>query len=266
MEQKIKQVKKTQRLRSPNYPNYDLQECVGFAEKLFKKYGTSEVHTEDAITQMGHSYTSSTAGRVLASMFSFRLLESRGTKDSKFVRLSKLAQQILMEDEGSPERIVLLQEAALSDESMQMVWNKWGANIPHVDSIKKSLLFEEKYALEGAKRFASVIIDTYEYAHLKDMPDEETEIEDETKNEPKPAMRSEKYTSESESNLPMRKANLLLHGGREMIVQAPDDLTDGEFDRFLKWLEFQRDGLVDAVESKDRNNGKHEEKREEKEV
>jgi hypothetical protein len=257
------------RLRSPNYPNYDLKECVGFAAKLFKKYGTTEVHTEDAVTQMGHSYTSSTAGRVLASMFSFGLLESRGTKDSKFVSLSKLARQILMEDEGTPERIALLQQAALKDDSMQAIWKKWGANkLPHVDSIKKSLMFEMKYAPEGAKRFASVIIDTYEYAHLKDASPEETQTEDETEEvvEIQEPQRGDKYTRVTESKKSMRVTNLLLRGtDREIILQSPEDLTEDEFKKVFEWLEFSRDGLVNPVESAVKNNGKHEEKPKEKE-
>lgn len=130
---------KKSRQRSPNYPYYSLKECMGFLNKLYKKYGTTEIHVDDAITQMGHSPTSSTAGRVLASLFSFGLLDSRGAKDNKFVRLSRLSQEILLEEEDSPHRFELLRHAVLNDNAVQTIWKKWGAEIPHVDSIKKSL-------------------------------------------------------------------------------------------------------------------------------
>ncbi len=57
--------KTTQRVRSPNYPNYSLNKYIDFLEKLDKKYGTKEVHIDDAVEQMGHSSTSSTTANSL---------------------------------------------------------------------------------------------------------------------------------------------------------------------------------------------------------
>lgn len=251
------QTKKTVRVRSPNYPNYSLGECMIFLEKLYKKYGANEVHKEDAITQMGHSPTSSTAGRVLASMFSFGLLESRGAKDSKFVRLSRLAQEILLEEDNSPQRFSLLRQAALSDEAMIEIWNKWEANIPHEDSIKKSLQLEMNYSPEGAKRFASVIAATYNYAQLSKVPQEEQEdvtIEEEV------SLKAREKSSEQEISS-IRKANLPLPGigvDREIIISVPDDLTDEEFEQARKWFEFLKFGFVSNSVGKDKNDDKQE--------
>jgi len=242
------QPKKTQRVRSPNYPNYSLKECMAFLEKLYAKYGTSEVHVDDAINQMGHSPTSSTAGRVLASMFSFGLLESRGAKDSKFVRLSRLAQEILLEEDGSPERFNLLKQAALSDDSMQEIWNKWGANIPHEDSIKKSLQLEMNYTPQGAKRFASVIAETYDFGQLSNATSDDEEAAA-TEEQTSTKKQGENIGSEKAS---MRKANLLLQGeNREISIYAPADLTESEFGLIFKWLELQKYGLVNLVVVKD---------------
>lgn len=251
------QPKKTQRVRSPNYPNYSLKECMAFLEKLYAKYGTSEVHVDDAIKQMGHSPTSSTAGRVLASMFSFGLLESRGAKDSKFVRLSRLAQEILLDEDGSPERLNVLKQAALNDDSMQEIWNKWGANIPHEDSIKKSLQLEMNYSPEGAKRFASVIAETYDFAQLSNASSDDEEAEA-TEEQTSTKKQGENIGPEKAS---MRKANLLLQGeNREIIFYAPADLTDVEFELIFKWLELQKYGLVSPVKKEKNDESKQEEK------
>jgi hypothetical protein len=229
---------KAQRTRSPNYPYYDLRECVAFLEKLYKKYGINEVHIEDAITQFGHSPTSSTANRVIASMINFGLLDSRGTKDNKFVRPTRLAQEILLEKEESPHRIELLQEAAKKDSSMQEIWEKWGPNIPPEDTIKRILQLEMKYSPDGAKRFASTIIGSYDYARISDISQKKTGDDAEEGNKP---------LDDTEEKLPSypRKANLLLPGsGREVQISVPSNLSNEEFEYLLKWLEFQKFGLV----------------------
>jgi hypothetical protein len=219
-----------------------------FLEKLYSKYGMSEVHVDAAIIQMGHSPTSSTANRVLASMFSFGLLDSRGAKDDKFVHISKLAQGILLENDGSPRRFELLKQAAIKDSSMQEIWEKWGATLPSEDKIKKVLQLEMDYSPEGSKRFASVIVETYAFSQLSRVG-MESEEEEQDKSDDKP-------DDSSDDALSTRKANLLLRGqNREVLIYAPSDLTDEEFDRMIKWLEFQKYGLVTSTKKDIDNNG-----------
>jgi hypothetical protein len=190
-------------------------------------------------------------------MFSFGLLESRGAKDNKFVRLSKLAQEILLEEENSPKRFDLLRQAAKKDSSMQAIWEKWGPNIPHEDSIKKSLQLEMTYSPEGAKRFASVIVETYDFAHMSKAITEELE-EEINKNEEDKGLEG---GGKEKKNItpPIRKANLLLPGiNREILISAPADLTDKEFELVLQWLALQKYGLVSSV-SEDKIDEKQEE-------
>jgi hypothetical protein len=233
--------KKVQRVRSPNYPYYSLKDCVIFLEKLYKKYGMGEIHTEDAVTQMGHSPTSSTAGRVLASMLSFGLLESRGAKDNKFVRLTRLAQEILLGDDNPTQRYISLGQAAIKDSSMQEIWNKWGSNIPAEETIRRVLQLEMNYTQEGAKRFASVIAETYNFAKLSNVEEEEDNNTDEDEKE----IKEQKTEAEKQIQSSVRKANLLLAGkNREITILAPADLTEIEFEMISKWLELQKYGLV----------------------
>ena len=242
---------KSQRLRSPNYPSYSLKECVIFLERLYSKYKGNEIHTDDAIVQMGHSPTSSTASRALASLYSFGLLDSRGTSKSKFVRASLLGQEILLEEENSPERLSLLQKAVLNDSSMLSIYEKWGKDIPAEDTIKKSLQLEMGYSAEGAKRFASVIVESYEYAQMNnlknDLPIENIENKANVIENHDKAINNETLSSN-------RKANLLLPGkNREILIYAPSDLSEKEFDLIIKWLELQKFGLVTNLPISDNN-------------
>jgi hypothetical protein len=134
---------------------------------------------------------------------------------------------------------------------MQEIWNKWGADIPHEDSIKKSLQLEMNYSPEGAKRFASVIADTYEFAQLSTTATNEEEVES-LEEQTSIKKREENIEPEKKS---MRKANLLLQGeNREIIIYAPADLNDVEFELIFKWLELQKYGLVSPVK-KGKNDG-----------
>jgi hypothetical protein len=233
---------KSQRLRSPNYPSYSLRECVIFLERLYTKYKGNEIHTDDAIIQMGHSPTSSTASRALASLFSFGLLDSRGTSKSKFVRASLLGQEILLEEENSLQRITLLQKALLTDSSMLSIYEKWGTDIPAEETIKKSLQIEMGYSAEGAKRFASVIVESYEYAQLNNSKNDFTVENKENKTI---VIENHDKVSNEEISSSNRKANLLLPGkNREILIYAPSDLSEKEFDLIFKWLELQKYGLV----------------------
>lgn len=245
---------KPKRQRSPNYPNYGLRDCVAFIQKIYDKYGAGEAHTDDAIKQAGHSPTSSTAGRVLAALSSYQLIESRGSKSSKFLKLTRLALEILLEKEDSSKRFTLLKQAALSDDAMLAIWEKWGQQIPAEDTIRKVLMLEMGYSPEGAVRFANVVVDTYDFAQLKTQGDTPlTELENSHQDETE-------SLADDQSDLEIlssgtRKANLLLPGkNRQIIIYAPEDLTDIEFNLIFKWLELQKYGLVqDSGQPKNEN-------------
>lgn len=242
--------KKMQRVRSPNYPFYDLKECMDFLNKLAEKFGSGEAYFDDAVTQMGHSPTSSTANRVISSLLSFGLINSRGSGANRYVWLSQLSQKILIEEENSPQWVKLIQQAALKDNSMQNVWEKWENEIPQDETIIKVLQFELKYSPKGAKRFASVIIETYEYAKLKESSKKDTKEESQEFDEESSDDFDENDQNKKDLPASIRKANLLLPGHkREIVIYAPADLTDGEFDLILKWLELQKYGLVSKEKS-----------------
>ena len=244
--------KTTQRVRSPNYPNYSLKECVDFLEKLYSKYGSKEVHIDDAVEQMGHSPTSSTAGRVIASMLSYGLLNSRGSKNNRYVWLSQLSQEILLAEKDQNRRIKLLRDAALNDTATATVWERYGNDIPPEATLKKILEFEMNFSKGGANRFSFVATETYEYAKLNQLGIEETDTNEDNLEEdidqPRDQQGDENNKDQkikTDNEVQLRKANLLLAGqNREIIIYAPTDLTEEEFDLIGDWLRLQKYGLV----------------------
>lgn len=242
---------KPKRQRSPNYPNYSLRECITFIKKIYDKYGSGEVHIEDAVKQAGHSPTSSTASRVLAALSSFQLIESRGSKTNKFLKLTRLALEILLEKEDSIKKFDLLKQAALSDDAMAVIWAKWGSDIPAEDTIIKILMLEMGYSPDGAARFAGVISDTYDFAQLK-VQSNSLSVESENNIQFENSQDIDEQFQQDVLPPATRKANLLLSGkNRQIIIYAPDDLTDSEFTMIFKWLELQKYGLVQSLSKQD---------------
>lgn len=238
---------KPKRQRSPNYPNYSLRECIAFLTKYYAKNKASETHFDEAVISIGHSPSSSTANRAIAAMIAFGLFEFRGSGNAKFYKASKLAQTYMLSTDDD-EKAQLLKKAALTDESMKDVWDKWGANIPQEQSIQKSLQLEMSYSPEGAKNFAKVIIDTYEFAHLNEaIVDGNNEEESPNRDEQK-QIRIDGTAKKATADSSIRTANLLLIGkDRQVVISVPNDFSEDEFSRMLKWLEIQKEGLVVEV-------------------
>ena len=188
MDTQQKNTKKSKRTRSPDYPQYTLEECIKFLGMFVKANGgfNAEAHMDVAVESMGHSTKSSTAIRVVASMQHYGLFDVRGSGADRFFQPSDLAGEIYKANEQSPERIKALQTAALNPSAMQTVWEKWGPNIPSEPSLRKSLEVEFSFSNLGAKRFSTVATENYQYARLAKNGKIEPETEADSKSDERP--------------------------------------------------------------------------------
>jgi hypothetical protein len=253
------------RQRSPNYPSYSLKECVEFVIRLYKEVDFKEVYFDDAVKFMGHSPTSSTAPRVMATVGSFGLIESRGTGNDKFIKLSRLAQEMMLglsDEDESYERIPvqLLQEAALNDDMVNTMWNKWGSNIPQQKTVERSLLLEFNFSKPGAQRFSAVLLETYKYAKLDELnvqlENQLKEVPELPKNQPVEQINDKinNQTSIQETlgskmlgsgQYQMQDYALPLQGGEKTVVlRAPAGLTEEDFETIITWIKIIKLGLV----------------------
>jgi hypothetical protein len=242
------------RQRSPDYPYYNLKDCISFLTKYREKNKFNKAYVDSAISAMGFSTKGSTGNRVIASLLNYGLFQSEGAKDKRLLQPTRLAQEILLEKEGTSHFNELLQQAAQNDGTTRMMLSIWGDNIPTEETIKRYLFLNMKFSEEGARRCAEVFSANYDYVNLKDytekpMSDVTTNTMGENTQEERHPRDNEipKFSgpSESVSSIKIRKANFLLPGDdREIIISVPSDLTEEEFSLSLKWLEFQKFGLV----------------------
>ncbi|HUF37954.1 MAG TPA: hypothetical protein VMN57_05475 [Anaerolineales bacterium] len=229
----------TKRHRSPNYPYYDLEECVGFLEKIYAKNGFSEIHFDFAVEHAGHSATSSTANRVISSLISFGLIDVHGSGKAKFVKISHLGKRIVLEkDPDSPEKIQALGEAAESDSIVQKVLDYFPIK---QESLEKKLVLDLEFSKVGARRFSKVMVNTYEYARFSEevimssnesdklVADEDAVFEDSPES---------KFSRTERSDLPKdsQTYNLSLGNEKELIAIKSGDWTEEDFEFMISWL------------------------------
>jgi len=240
---------KTKRHRSPNYPYYSLLTCVAFLNKfILNNRGFTEALIEYAVKYMGYSVSSSRSNRVISSMVGFGLLEYRGTDKEKYFWPSELAKKIYNSKEGSEEKIHALQEAALSDPAILSIWQEWqgkGKDLPNRDTLEKWLHSYRKFSDEGAKRFADVIEETYEFAHLKDRDKivgnkgTKSELGDKPSEEVEMSNGNGSNGEERKNPPPgLKEYRIPIDDERDALFYAPMGMTESDYDSVTDFIDF----------------------------
>ncbi len=156
----------TQRKRSPNFPFVGVKECVQYITKLHSKVQMNKLPLKLAYGHMGLAANSSTSDRIRASMLSYGLTSEEYIEKEKWIRLTDLANKIVLDNRES-NRLAALRLAALNDPMMKKVWNSdWKRGLPDEATVISVLRIDYHFLEDGAKRFASVIRDNYQFCEL----------------------------------------------------------------------------------------------------
>ncbi len=153
--------------RGPSYPYVNLSEAVELSRKVYDFTRKSAAPLGSVIKDAWqYSPTSSSGEKVLAALKSFGLLEESASGDAKVVKISDKAYRILVDEQGSPERLKALREAALSPKWYRFCWDTWGIEMP--PSMRSSLLFEHGFVESTVDKFIQDYKDTVQFAKIID--------------------------------------------------------------------------------------------------
>jgi hypothetical protein len=154
--------------RSPNYPLIDLGEAIEYARKCWEKFKRSAVPVSSVTTQAWGLSVKSSGGRMTVSaLVKFGLLEESGRGAGRTVRVSELAQHILIDQRPeSEERAALIRQAALTPRVHRELWDKWGASLPPDHDVRFYLMKELKFTTTGADDFANEYKATLAFAKM----------------------------------------------------------------------------------------------------
>ena len=137
---------KRNRTRSPSYPYVDLPTALEKAAILWKGEGKHPVAVNLAMQHWGYKEDSSTGYSCIAALKKLGLVDHEGIGETRQVRLSGLALTILLDnDPGSTARRDALRTAALRPGIHAELWERYGAELPSDQSLRRFLVLERSF-------------------------------------------------------------------------------------------------------------------------
>jgi hypothetical protein len=128
---------KRERRRSPNYPIYNLEKTLQYAEKLRKANLPPPIPILSLHTVWEFEQKSGHILQVVAALVSYGLAETEGNKEQRKIRISELGAKIIR---NVPDKMELLQKAALRPAIFKAIWDKY-QGLPTEDELEHELEF-----------------------------------------------------------------------------------------------------------------------------
>jgi hypothetical protein len=151
------------KVRSPSYPFVELKTALERARRLFEAEQRNAVPPETASAHWGYSPKSSGGKQMIAALRAFGLLEGDGV-----VKLTERAVRILFDERNpSPEKDLLLRQAALSPALHSRLWEKYGAVLPSPTDLRLSLILGEGFNENSVDEFIEEYARTLAFAKLR---------------------------------------------------------------------------------------------------
>lgn len=151
------------RVRSPQYPYFDLPTALEKVQKIWESEGRAEVDPEVAAQDMGFSGTSGSSFSALSALRKFGLIEGRGD-----LRLTDLALKILL-PKSEDEKDGAIQEAALKPKLYKDLWEQYSSSgLPSDEALIAALVRDYKFNKKKAQPCVQDLISSLEYARFID--------------------------------------------------------------------------------------------------
>ncbi len=157
------------RTRSPAYPGINLETAIKRVREIHGQDRMNPVPVEIAVKRWGFKERSSGGLVAVAALKSFGLVRDSGSGKDRKIQLTEDARRILLDTrEDSRERFVLLKQAALSPKIHNILWKKWGVQLPADDTLRHALIFDYLFNENSVSDFIKEYKDTIRYAKLTD--------------------------------------------------------------------------------------------------
>lgn len=154
------------RERSPSYPYIGLEQAIALVEKIYLQQKRSLVYAQAAMESIGYEPKGSTAGRILAALVSYGLVEGEGVKESRKIRVSANGQRLVILDKSSAEWLECARQAARSPKIFSDLFELWSDGLPSDAAIKQFLILEKRFNDNYVSAFIKNFRDTYEFARI----------------------------------------------------------------------------------------------------
>jgi hypothetical protein len=157
------------RTRSPAYPGINLETAIKRAGELYKQDKMNAIPLAIAVKRWGFKEKSSGGLVTAAALKSFGLMRDSGSGKERKVQLTEEARRILLDTRAtSDERDEAIAAAALKPKMHNILWKKWGMDLPPDDSLGHALIFEWLFNENSVPDFIKEYKDTIRFAKLTD--------------------------------------------------------------------------------------------------
>lgn len=153
--------------RSPAYPGIDLEKAVVKAKALYDAEGKYPAPMSSAFKAWGFSAKSSGGRETRAALRYFGLIVIEGDGETGKVKLTDKALRVLLDDrEDQSEKLVLIQELALTPKVHKEIYEKFPDGIKSDATVEHFLVFDEGFNKSAAGEVVAVFKATALYAGL----------------------------------------------------------------------------------------------------
>jgi hypothetical protein len=161
-------IEKKKRVRSPNYPFVPLGEAIEFAKILYRNQKQYWVAIEVAAKDWNfRSAKTSYMSQHVAALSSFGLIDVEGEGESKKIRLSDLAFNIIIDERPqSEDREGLIKHAALKPPIFRKIYDAYPSGLPAEHTLDYELKTKYKFNPDSVKEFIKIFNKTLDFARV----------------------------------------------------------------------------------------------------
>lgn len=232
--------------RSPNYPFIPLDVALERARVIWREEGKNPVAPATAVSHWGYSEKSSGGRQTVGALRAFGLIEGRGTEN---LRLTPLAQSILVSEPGAGVWRDQVHKAALTPPLHQEIWQKYEGNLPSDANLRYSLVMDRGFTEAAAGDFITELRRTFDFAGLTGETSDNLSDEDGDKPEDGDGMSSTLQSEKDQQQGGRRAVQLPYSPTAWATLQASFPVTADEWDQMLAVLTAMKPALTERDEA-----------------
>jgi hypothetical protein len=149
----------------PGYPSFSLKLALEKAAQLHSLLGHIDITVKESLNCWGYGPRSLVGQRIISTLTSFGLVEILGSNAERRLIISDLAHNNLFSDNSSlREKSRAMQQVALNPDLYQILWGKWGYELPMDYEVEQYLVQVHDFNQKNATQFLRDYYSTIELA------------------------------------------------------------------------------------------------------
>jgi len=243
--------------RSPNFPFITLEQALERAQQFYDQEKRGSAPFSSAAKHWSYSPTSSGAMQTVAALKNYGLMEDEGTGTSRKLKLSNLAQRILLDKRpDSIERELYKQQAALTPTIAAEIHEKWPDSLPSEATLNHFLVLERGFNQTTAIKVSKIIQENESFT--KNIPSDTLSTEDETSFDllSVPGAEttmpvSDKVTPTDSATATLIRQDVFTLDEGQVVLRWPSNMSASSYEDFKTWIELQLRKIGRSIEKED---------------